>query len=71
MSEKIALVTGGSRGIGAAICNALMDAGIFVWSLDKKDCDLRDKTARQNIIKNKSRGHRNQTRLYFLHKRTY
>ena len=52
MSDKIALVTGGSRGIGAAICKALLDAGIFVWSLDKKDCDLRDKTARQNIIKN-------------------
>ncbi len=34
MSGRRALVTGGGNGIGAAICRALVDNGVFVWVND-------------------------------------
>ncbi|HVW67604.1 MAG TPA: SDR family oxidoreductase [Steroidobacteraceae bacterium] len=36
MIEKYALVTGGSSGIGAAICNSMLDAGYQVVSLSRR-----------------------------------
>lgn len=39
MSDKYALVTGGSSGIGAAICKSLLDDGYEVVSLSRRNCD--------------------------------
>ena len=39
MNEKIALVTGGGTGIGAAICRQLLDDGYRVLSLSRRKAD--------------------------------
>lgn len=39
MSDKYALVTGGSSGIGAAICKSLLDDGYEVVSLSRRNSD--------------------------------
>lgn len=42
MNERIALVTGSSRGIGFAIAQRLRESGIYVLTPSRKDMDLRD-----------------------------
>ena len=41
VAGKVALVTGGSRGIGLMIASGLVDAGakVYVASRKKEDCD--------------------------------
>ena len=39
MSDRYALVTGGSSGIGAALCKSLLDDGYEVVSLSRRNCD--------------------------------
>ena len=39
MSDRYALVTGGSSGIGAAICKSLLDDGYDVVSLSRRNSD--------------------------------
>lgn len=39
MSEKIALVTGGSAGIGKSICRHLLDEGYVVLNLSRRESD--------------------------------
>ena len=39
MSEKIALVTGGSAGIGKSICRHFLDEGYVVLNLSRRESD--------------------------------
>jgi 3-oxoacyl-[acyl-carrier protein] reductase len=41
MSEQIALVTGGSAGIGKSICEHLLDAGYTVLNLSRREADMK------------------------------
>jgi NAD(P)-dependent dehydrogenase (short-subunit alcohol dehydrogenase family) len=45
MSNKVALITGGSKGIGAAIAESLVRAGTAVMLTARKEEPLRDKAA--------------------------
>jgi NAD(P)-dependent dehydrogenase (short-subunit alcohol dehydrogenase family) len=45
MSQKVALITGGSKGIGAAIAESLVRAGTAVMLTARKEGPLRDKAA--------------------------
>ena len=40
MSEQVALVTGGSAGIGKSICEHLLDAGYTVLNLSRREADM-------------------------------
>lgn len=42
LDEKIALVTGGARGIGRAICEAMTEAGSSVAVADLREDDAAD-----------------------------
>ena len=52
LSGKTAIVTGASRGLGAAMADALEDAGAKVVRLSSKDADLSDRSAPARIIEN-------------------
>jgi 3-oxoacyl-[acyl-carrier protein] reductase len=41
MSEQIALVTGGSAGIGKSICEHLLEAGYTVLNLSRREADMK------------------------------
>ena len=60
LNGKIALVTGGSSGLGAAICRGLIEEGVRAWSIDLKkpqdkdigfiQTDLSDAEDTQSVI---------------------
>ncbi|NOS89494.1 MAG: SDR family oxidoreductase [Methylococcaceae bacterium] len=50
MNNRVALITGGSRGIGAAIAAALAAAGAVVLAPSRKDMDLSDPEAIKQYV---------------------
>lgn len=58
LSEKTALVTGASRGIGAAMADALEAAGATVVRASSKDCDFSDRAAVLDFVQRVKAEHR-------------